>query len=309
MARLCPEAVGVLGFTDRTRQAPDSTCVCCSHSTCPQICWVTWSKWKSSRHGRERNYLGYYEDLVKFPYSEYEFILVTAQEGFHISPLPKRVVVGGAGMSGLVGGKALQDGHQDSVLEASNHVGGGITISNEEEGWYYELGPKRNSKFHSSKDSNNSPPRAWFRPQAQPVLSAASAATTSASPAAPLLGSFLSVNYTTLNKFILYDGNTWHLINKQCHCTRKVKANSELLGYWVNPTEKSKNASEIFNCSHLMSFYDSYFAKTYLLKEGMLSPGAVEMVRDRKIRTLNSFFYVTLVVPSRLEDYISTVRD
>lgn len=69
--------------------------------------------------------LGYYGDLVKcFQDSEYESILVTAQQGLHTSPLPKRMVVVGAGMSGLVVAKTLQDaGHQVSRPQRGlNHL-------------------------------------------------------------------------------------------------------------------------------------------------------------------------------------------
>lgn len=48
-----------------------------------------------------------------------------------------------------------------------------------------------------------------------------------------------------LNKFIQYDGNTWYLINGQHYHTSEVKANPELLGYFVNPTEKSKSAETL----------------------------------------------------------------
>nr|XP_025712153.1 LOW QUALITY PROTEIN: L-amino-acid oxidase-like [Callorhinus ursinus] len=203
--------------------------------------------------------LGYLEDLAKcFRDPEYESSLVTAQEGLHISPLPKRVVVVGAGMSGLAAAKTLQHAsHQVTILEASHHIGGRVsTFRNEEEGWYNELGPMQIPKSHR------------------------------------LVHTYVKKLGLKLNKFIAYDGNTWYLIKGQRYRTREVQDNPEVLGYSMSPTERGKSPMNLFyqsiaklkenlnnfNCGHLLSFYDSYSTKAYLVKEGELSEGAVKMI-------------------------------
>ncbi|KAM6217011.1 L-amino-acid oxidase-like [Rhynchocyon petersi] len=224
--------------------------------------------------------LGYFEDLVKcFQDPNYESLLLIAQNGLHTTPLRKRVVVVGAGMSGLIAAKTLQDsGHQVTILEASDHIGGRVvTYRNEKEGWYFELGPMRIPKSHK------------------------------------LINTYITKYGLKTNKFVQYNPKTWYLINGQRYRTGEVQANPELLGYSVNPTEKGKSAKNIFhetigklkenlkklNCTQLMSLYDSYSTKAYLVKKGLLSQGAVEMIGD--VMNEDAGYYKSLLESLRIE--------
>ncbi|XP_014652852.1 PREDICTED: L-amino-acid oxidase-like [Ceratotherium simum simum] len=77
-----------------------------------------------------------------------------------------------------------------------------LTFRNEDEGWCFELGPMLIPKAHR------------------------------------LVHTYVKKLGLQLNKFLQYDDNTWYLFNGQRYRTREVKANPELLGYSVNPTDK-----------------------------------------------------------------------
>ncbi|ERE83164.1 L-amino-acid oxidase-like protein [Cricetulus griseus] len=228
--------------------------------------------------------LAFYEDLDKcFQDPDYNTFLLTAQNGLHTSPLPKRVVVVGAGIAGLVAAKTLQDaGHKVTILEASDYIGGRIlTVRNKKEGWYIDLGPMRIPESHK------------------------------------LIHTYVKKLGLKLNKFIQYDNNTWYLLNGRRYRAWEVKANPGILGYPTSPTEKSKTAQYLFqqaitkikqrmktlNCSQLMSICDSYSTKAYLTKEGMLSKGAIEMIGD--MMNENAGYYKSLLESLRMASIFS----
>nr|XP_034962864.1 L-amino-acid oxidase-like isoform X3 [Zootoca vivipara] len=195
-----------------------------------------------------------HEEWMKcFDDPDYEKLLNVARNGLGKTSNPKTIVIVGAGISGLTAAKLLKDaGHQVQILEASDRIGGRIKTYREKD-WYMDLGPMR-------------------LPKQQKIVR-----------------EYIKKFNLTLNPFVQTDKNAWYLIRNRKEKVSAVEKNAELFGYELAPNERGKSASQLFhesldrvtkNCTILKKKYDSYSIKEYLIKEGNLSKGAVDMIGD-----------------------------
>ncbi|XP_054833330.1 L-amino-acid oxidase-like [Eublepharis macularius] len=188
-----------------------------------------------------------------FNENDYEGLLGIVKKGLDKTSKPKTIVIVGAGISGLTAAKLLKDaGHQVQILEASERVGGRIKTYHEE-GWYVDLGPMRLPQKHK------------------------------------IVREYLKKFNLTVNPFVQMDENAWYLIRNIRKRMRDVMSNPDVFGYPVKPNEKGILAKELLertlrkltnNCTLLKEKYDSVSIMEYLLKEGNLSRGAVDMIGD-----------------------------
>ncbi|CAM2095164.1 unnamed protein product [Caretta caretta] len=239
--------------------------------------------------------------------SDYEELVAIAKNGLEKAYCSKKVVIVGAGISGLTAAQLLKDaGCEVLILEASNRVGGRIFTYRRND-WYAELGAMRLPRDHR------------------------------------IVREYITKFKLKLNPFYNTNDNAWYLVNNVRARSEDVDQNPDILQYPLLPTEKGKSASELYDqtldtvttdCRVLREKYDSFSVKVieygipvscamftqsvvgavkfqcgydmhalsalplfpnqeYLIKEGKLSRGAIDMIGD--VLNLDGSFHLSFL--------------